>query len=101
MVFHSALAGMDLSTTWTSMMDGLAVFASAPAMLRGLTGLPVIGPVAFVVGSLWMFVAMVVGVQHALDYRTVWRALAVCAAGWLVSFIFVAIIGFAFAPPVF
>src|SRR5690349_9482026 len=56
-------------------------FASAPAMLRGLTGLPVIGPVAFVVGSLWMFVAMVVGVQHALDYRTVWRALAVSAAG--------------------
>ncbi len=30
-----------------------------------------------------------------------WRALAVCAAGWLVSFVFVAIIGIAFAPPVF
>ena len=76
-------------------------FASAPAMLRALTGLPVIGPVAFVVGSIWMFVAMVVGVQHALDYKTVWRALAVCAAGWLIAFVFVAIIGIAFAPPVF
>ncbi len=52
-------------------------FASAPAMLRAFTGLPVVGPFAFVIGSLWMFVAMVVGVQHALDYRTVWRALAV------------------------
>jgi Yip1 domain len=76
-------------------------FASAPAMLRALTGMPVVGPIAFVVGSLWMFVATVVGVQHALDYPSVWRALAVCATGWLVSFIFVAIIGIAFAPPVF
>jgi hypothetical protein len=76
-------------------------FASAPAMLRAFTGMPVVGPIAFVVGSLWMFAATVIGVQHALDYRSVWRALGVCATGWLISFLFVAIIGIVFAPPVF
>jgi hypothetical protein len=76
-------------------------FASAPAMLRILTGVPVIGVAAFVLGTVWMFVATVIAVQRALDYATVWRALAVCATGWLISFVFVAIIGIAFAPPVF
>ncbi len=76
-------------------------FASAPAALRILTGVPVVGSFAFILGTVWMFVAMVIAVQRALDYRSVWRALAVCATGWLLSFVFVAIIGIAFAPPVF
>ncbi len=76
-------------------------FASAPAALRIFTGVPVVGPFAFVIGTVWMFVAMVIAVQRALDYRSVWRALAVCATGWLIAFAFVAIIGIAFAPPVF
>jgi hypothetical protein len=52
-------------------------------------------------GSVWMFVATVYAVQRALDYTSYWRALAVCAAGWLIAFLFVAVIGIAYAPPVF
>jgi hypothetical protein len=76
-------------------------FASAPAMLRAFTGAPVVGPIAFLVGTVWMFAATVYAVQRALDYTSYWRALAVCATGWLVAFVFVAIIGIAYAPPVF
>jgi hypothetical protein len=76
-------------------------FASAPAMLRAFTGAPVVGPIAFLVGTVWMFVATVFAVQRALDYTSYWRALAVCATGWLLAFVFVAIIGIAYAPSVF
>jgi hypothetical protein len=76
-------------------------FASAPAMLRAFTSAPVVGPAVFLLGTVWMFVATVYAVQRALDYTSFWRALAVCATGWLVAFVFVAIIGIAYAPPVF
>lgn len=76
-------------------------FASAPAILRAFTGVPVIGPSIFILGTVWMFVATVYAVQRALDYGSYWRALAVCAAGWLIALLFVVIIGIAYAPPVF
>jgi hypothetical protein len=76
-------------------------FASAPAVLRAFTSAPVVGPAAFIIGSVWMFVATVYAVQRALDYRSYWSALAVCGAGWLIAFLFVAVIGIAYAPPVF
>jgi hypothetical protein len=31
-----------------------------------------------------MLVAFVIAVQEALDYHNVWRAVAVCIAGWIV-----------------
>jgi hypothetical protein len=43
---------------------------------------------------------MVVAVQHALDYASFGRALAVCMVGWSLSFLMFLIIGIVFAPSV-
>jgi hypothetical protein len=53
-------------------------FAAAPGLLQVFALLPRVGLAIFAFTVLWMFVAMVVAVQHALDYRSVWRAVAVC-----------------------
>jgi hypothetical protein len=76
-------------------------FASAPGMVRILGVVPGVGPALFLAGSVWMLVAMFVAIRQALDYRHVTRALAVCVVGWLLSLLFVAIIGLIFAQPVF
>lgn len=59
-------------------------FASAPGMLRFLGVLPGIGGLLVLACDLWMLAAMVVGVRQALDYKSTWRALGVCAIGWVV-----------------
>jgi hypothetical protein len=75
-------------------------FAAAPGMVRVFGVVPVVGPALFMLGSLWMLVAMFVAIRQALDYRHVTRALAVCVVGWLLSLLFVALIGLFFARPV-
>jgi hypothetical protein len=66
-------------------------FSSAPGLLRALGVItPIAGPV-FVIATLWMLVAMVVAVRQALDYRSTWRAVAVCAIGFPVYAIGLAI----------
>jgi hypothetical protein len=75
-------------------------FAAAPGIVRIFGFVPVVGPVFFVLGSVWMLVAMFVAVRQSLDYRHISRALAVCVVGWLLSLVFVAIIGLVFARPV-
>lgn len=57
-------------------------FSSAPGLLR-IFGLfsPLAGFV-FLLSALWMLVAMVVAVRQALDYCTTKQAIAVCAIGF-------------------
>jgi hypothetical protein len=55
---------------------------------------------AAVVAHLWMLVAMIVAVRHALDYTSTGRAIAVCGIGWLISLVIAAVIGVIFATPV-
>jgi hypothetical protein len=74
-------------------------FAATPGVLRILGFVPVVGTGLFVLGSVWMLAAMFVAIRQALDYRNMTRALAVCLVGWLLSLVFVAIIGFSFATP--
>lgn len=57
-------------------------FSSAPGMLRLLAVFPPISGIVFLVTTLWMLVAMVVGVRQALDYESTGRAIAVCAIGF-------------------
>jgi hypothetical protein len=57
-------------------------FSSAPGLLRALGVIAPIAGLAFAIGTLWMLVAMVVAVRQALDYRSTWRAIAVCAIGF-------------------
>lgn len=54
-------------------------FAAAPGLLLVFGLVPQARTAIFAVTGLWMFVAMVFGVRHALDYRSTSRALVVCA----------------------
>ena len=54
-------------------------FAAAPGILQVFAILPRMTTPIFVATWLWMFAAMVIAVQHALDYPTTRRAVAVCA----------------------
>jgi hypothetical protein len=60
-------------------------FAAAPGLLQVFALLPGMAVAVFVLTIGWMFAAMVVGVRHALDYQSTWRALAVCAVAALLS----------------
>lgn len=65
-------------------------FASAPGIIRVLGALPIVGFVFNLIAGFWMLAAFVVAVRQALDYRSTWRALAVCGIGWLVWFAVIA-----------
>jgi hypothetical protein len=45
-----------------------------------------------------MFVAMVIGVRHALDYTSSWRALAVCGIAFSLVVVMALVVGVAFGP---
>jgi len=60
-------------------------FAQAPGIARMFVGVPAIGPLVLLIVSLWMLVAMIIAVRQALDYRSTWRALAVCVIGWVIA----------------
>jgi hypothetical protein len=57
-------------------------FSAAPGILRFAMVVPVMALPAFVVGTLWELVAMVVAVRQALDYTSTLRAIAVCLIGF-------------------
>jgi Yip1-like protein len=57
-------------------------FSSAPGVLRILALFPQIAGLVFLVSTLWMLIAMVIAVRQALDYTSTGRAIAVCAIGF-------------------
>ena len=60
-------------------------FATSPGILRVLGVVPGLGPIVFVVTTVWTLVAVIVAVRQALDYRSTARAVGVCIIGWLVQ----------------
>lgn len=62
-------------------------FSSAPGVIRVFGSIPVLGIITNVIASIWMLAAMIVAVRQALDYSSTWRAVAVCAIGWIVQLI--------------
>jgi Yip1 domain len=75
-------------------------FSAAPALILVFAVLPRMQTPVFVIAIAWTIVASVVAVRHALDYESAGRAVAVCALGWLLTFIFVAVIGMVFGSAV-
>jgi len=75
-------------------------FAASPGLLHVFGAAPALRQPTFIVVSLWMLVAMVVAVRHALDYSSMARAVGVCMLGWLFSLAVAAVIGIVFAVPV-
>ena len=78
-------------------------FSSAPGVIRVVGIIPGLGPISFLVAGVWMLVAMVIAVRQALDYTSTWRAVGVCAIGWVaqavVLSVLFAILGGGAAPP--
>jgi hypothetical protein len=53
-------------------------FAASPGVLQVLATIPSGAGLVFAITTAWMLAAMVVGVKHALDYRSTARAILVC-----------------------
>jgi len=60
-------------------------FANAPGVLRLLGIVPELGGVISFVATVWVLVATVTAVRHALSYTNSWRAIGVCAIPLLAS----------------
>jgi hypothetical protein len=67
-------------------------FASSPGLLRLVGIIPGLTGIVFVVASIWMLMAMIVAVRQALDYQGTLRAVGVCAIGWLVQMLIMALV---------
>ncbi len=67
-------------------------FSSSPGVIRVLAVVPGLTGLVFFVVSIWMLVAMVVAVRQALDYTGTPRAVAVCAIGWIVQVLILAVL---------
>jgi hypothetical protein len=68
-------------------------FATSPGILRVLGVVPGLGPIVFVVTTVWTLVAVIVAVRQALDYRSTARAVGVCLIGWLVQVAILVVLG--------
>jgi hypothetical protein len=68
-------------------------FASAPGVIRVLGIVPGLAAPLFLIGGIWMLVAMVIAVRQALDYRSTWRAVGVCLIGWLAQVVILILAG--------
>mgnify|MGYP001586171528 CR=1 FL=1 len=67
-------------------------FSSSPGILRVFGVIPGLTLVVFLAASVWMLVAMVIAVRQALDYKSIWRAVAVCLIGWFVQALFLVLL---------
>ena len=72
--------------TRTDMGELLRVigFSYAPNVFAFFAFVPFVGIVVRTVVAFWLLATTVVAVQHALDYTSMPRALAVVLAGWLI-----------------
>lgn len=67
-------------------------FSSAPGLIRIVGIIPGLRALAFLVAGIWMLAAMVIAVRQALDYDSTWRAVGVCAIGWVVQVVVMSLI---------
>jgi len=59
-------------------------FSAVPGILRVFGFLPAVGGLIFAASTVWMLLAFVVAVRHALDFTSSGRAVVVCFLGWLI-----------------
>ena len=74
-------------------------FSSSPGLIRILGIIPGMSQIVFLVAGIWMLVAMVIAVKQALDYQSTLRAVGVCAMGWVIQIIIVALLFSIFGTP--
>lgn len=102
LVYHIGTRILPEPQTRTSLGELLRTtgFAAAPGLLLVFAMLPAMGMAVFAGAWLWMVAAMVVAVQHALDYRSTWRAVAVCLVGVSLSLALALVLGIVWGPTV-
>lgn len=72
-------------------------FAAAPAVFLVFAAIRTAAPFVLVLVAVWMVAAAVLGMRQALDYRSLPRAIAVCALGLIVSIVTIATIAGVFS----
>jgi hypothetical protein len=68
-------------------------FAASPGILRIFGGVPALGSVIYGLATAWMFVAMVIAIRQALDYKSTVRAVVVCVVTWIIGLVLAAMAG--------
>jgi hypothetical protein len=63
-------------------------FASSPGLIRILGLIPNLAGTMLLIATVWMFVAAVVAIKQAMNYKSIYRAVGVCMIGWIISAIF-------------
>ncbi len=78
--------------TRTSMGELLRAtgFAQSPGVLRILGFIPIIGIIISLIVSVWVLIAVVIGVRQALDFDT-WRAVATSLIAWIIQVVLIII----------
>jgi hypothetical protein len=67
-------------------------FSSSPGLIRVLGIIPGLRWIVFLIGGIWMLIAMVIAVRQALDYKSTGRALGVCIIGWIIQALILALL---------
>ena len=67
-------------------------FSSSHGLIRILGIIPGLTGFVFLAASIWMLVAMVIGVRQALDYQSTLRAVVVCIIGWIIQALILALL---------
>ena len=68
-------------------------FAASPGILRIFGFIPALGNVIYGVSTAWMFVAMVIAIRQALDYKSTGRALVVCLITSVIAVLLTVMVG--------
>ena len=68
-------------------------FAASPGLLQVVAIVPALTIPVFVIAWLWMLAAMVVAVQHALDFHNMMRAVVVCVVAMALAVTLAVLLG--------
>jgi hypothetical protein len=68
-------------------------FAASPGLLQAAGIVPFLTVPIFAISWLWMLAAMVVAVQHALDFHSMGRAIVVCLVALALAFMLAVLLG--------
>jgi len=89
------------SQTRTTVGELLRVlgFASAPGLFRIFALVPYLSAFVLLIVWVWIFVAMIIAVRQALDFKNTWNAIWVCVVGLIAYWLVYLILLFAYGLP--
>tara|TARA_B100000700_G_C14303212_1_gene515797 strand:- start:184 stop:480 length:297 start_codon:yes stop_codon:yes gene_type:complete len=73
-----------LKTNQGKILRGIG-FSTAPGLIRIFGITPELMTVTFVGSAFWMLACMVVAVQSAFSYKSLWKAFGVVVVSWLLQ----------------